>query len=625
MTFLAKSATAARTLLPIMFAFWAVHAALRILLLFRSSPYEIPFIDKPYLYIFPAIAWDYMWIAASFAVWVLSAIAVDKYRYTFISFHSIILLFTYIDHETQRFLGPHISFSLVDTYKDPASLKMFWDYFAYDQSVPFLQIAVLLLMFPSLYFLNKFFSSYFCKKTSLRNFFIGIAAFYLCCWLFLNGIWTGSSHLKKLTPVASLIYQEIAYSAAISNKQNLSEEEILEYQEFWKEIDMDGSDVSFSKEYPLWKNTPRSSDSLSPANFIVVFLESHRYIDVKKSSPFLCSLMNAGLNFNRMNISGLPTVGGLLSSLTGIQTHSAKGQVTDLSFIKMPGFASYLRDAGWRADFFSAADPAWDNLGVWITKWYDNLHYSREREDDSLFWDWVSLFVKDSLANKDKPFLATFITRSNHYPFNFAANMPKAEKDKSIHERIIYTMNYADRQLARFVHSIQNEPWFKNTYLIVTADHGFPLGENGNATMSGGAYYSATHIPFVIIGKNIPQKTDTVSTSQIDIAPTILDLVGIKAPTPFVGHSLLKERKNFAFGTHFGYKTLNYGNFRLIYKYGEESLLFENSDSLQTKDVSKENRETVLKMENLANMLAKVADFALEHDKVMPSGAGVRK
>ncbi len=85
-----------------------------------------------------------------------------------------------------------------------------------------------------------------------------------------------------------------------------------------------------------------------------------------------------------------------------------------------------------------------------------------------------------------------------------------------------------------------------------------------------------------------------------------------------MGHSLLKKRKNFALGTHFGYKTLNYGNYRLIYKAGTESLLFENSDSLQTKELSKENRETVLKMEKLVNLLTKVSDFSLENDKVWP-------
>jgi len=608
----------AKSLLPLALAVWVVHAVLRVLLLFRVNPYGTPFVNKPDWYIFHAITWDYMWIAISLAVCAL--IIRRYYKIAFIAFHSIILLLTYLDQETQRFLGSHVSFSLVNAYKDPSSVEIFWEYFAYDQSVPFLQVAVLLLMFPSFYFLNKLFARYFNKKTSFRSIFIGGTAFFLCCWLFINVIWTGGSRRAKLTPVVDLIYKEIV-SLATNKKESLSEEEILEYQNFWKEIDDGNSNISFLKEYPLWKEYPNSQLSTlnsQLSNFIVIFLESHRYVDVKKSSPFLDSLMNASLNFIRMHVSGLPTTGGLLSSLTGIPTHSSLTQVTSLPFIKMPSFAHYLRGAGWRADFFSAADPAWDNLGVWLEKWYDKQHYNREREDDSLFWDYASMFVKDSLANNSQPFLATFITRSNHYPFDFAANMPKSEKDKSIQERIIYTMNYADRQLARFVHSIQNEPWFENTYLIILADHGFPLGENGNSTISGGAYYSSTHIPFIIAGKNIPQKTDTISASQIDIAPTILELAGIETSNPFMGHSLLKKRKNFALGTHFGYKTLSYGNFRLIYKAGAESLLFENSDSLQTRELSKENKETVLEMEKLVNMLIKVSDFSLENDIVGP-------
>jgi len=605
------------SLLPAAFAFWIIHAVLRILLLCRNSPYGIPFVNKPDWYIFHAITWDYMWITASLVLW---AFIIRRFqKSSFIAFHSIILLLTYIDQETQRFLGSHISFSLIKTYKDPSSVEVFWEYFAYDQSVPFLQVAVILLAVPALYFLNKYLTIYFSKKTSFRNIFIGGSVFFLCSWLFLNVIWGGNARRTKLTPVVNIIYEEIA-NLARDRHENLSDEEILEYQKFWEEIDEGNSDVSFSKEYPLWKEYKTASQAVQPVrpNFIVVFLESHRYIDVKKSSKFLDSLMNVGLNFNRMHVSGLPTTGGLLASHTGIPTHSSLAQVTSLPFIKMPSFAYYLRNAGWQTDYFSAADPAWDNLGVWMEKWYDKQHYNRNYEDDSLFWDWASVIVKDSIAKKNKPFLASFMTRSNHYPFDFAANMPKSEKEKSIQERVIYTMNYADRQLARFVHSIQNEPWFENTYLIVTADHGFPLGENGNSAMGGGVYYSSTHIPFVIAAKNIPQKTDTVSASQIDIAPTILELAGIETPNPFMGHSLLKKHKDFALGTHFGYKTLNYGDFRLIYRPGEESLLYENSDSLQTKNLSKEKKETVLEMEKLVNMLTKVCDYSLEQDKIQP-------
>jgi len=601
-----------KLLLPIALAFWVVHIILRVLLLFRNDPYGIPFVNKPDWYIFHAVTWDYMWIAASFVLWAVIMRNYQRYgKITFIIFHSIILFLTYLDHETQRFLGSHVSLALMDTYKDPSGIKIFWDYFAYDQSVPFLQVAVILLTFPILYFLNKFFSSITYKK----GFFIGGAVFFFCSYLFLNVIWPGNARAQKLKPVVKLIYSEITNSVK-KMSLSLSEEEILEYREFRKYITEE--DVAFSNDYPLWKNIKPSHQESKP-NFIVVFLESHRYVDVKQSSPFLCSLMNAGLNFSRMHVSGVPTTGGMLSAHTGMPTHSTKAQATDLPFINAPSFAFYLRNAGWRADFFSAADPAWDNLGVWMAKWYDTQNYSREREDDSLFWDYASTYVKDSLANSDKPFLATFITRSNHYPFNFATNMPSEEKKKPIQERMIYTMNYADRQLARFVNSIQNEPWFENTYLIISADHGFPLGENGVATISSGAYYSTTHIPFIIAGKNIPQKTDSTSTSQIDIAPTILDLAGIDESNPFMGFSLLKERKNFALGAHFGFKTLNYGDFRLIYKEGEESLLFENSDSLQTKDVSKENMEDVLKMEKLVNMLIKISDFTLENDKIMPA------
>ena len=66
--------------------------------------------------------------------------------------------------------------------------------------------------------------------------------------------------------------------------------------------------------------------------------------------------------------------------------------------------------------------------------------------------------------------------------------MTDEDKQKPLIERINITMNYTDRKLARFIRSIQNEPWFQNTYLIVLADHGFPLGENGVSTMNGGGF-----------------------------------------------------------------------------------------------------------------------------------------
>ena len=101
-----------------------------------------------------------------------------------------------------------------------------------------------------------------------------------------------------------------------------------------------------------------------------------------------------------------------------------------------------------------------------------------------------------------------------------AAGMTDEEKNRPLQERINVTMNYADRQIARFIHAVENEEWYKNTYVIVMADHGFPLGENGVSTMNGGGYSNITWIPFFIHGKGLDAVRDTTTAAQIDIAPT---------------------------------------------------------------------------------------------------------
>ncbi len=597
-----------RTLLPLSAAVYLLHIILRSLLLFRSDAYGIPFVGKPDWYIFHAIALDYLWIIHSLIFFLLIGIFAPRFsKILFIVFHSVILLLTLIDHEVQRFLGTHITFSLINTYKDLSSIKMFLDYFAYDESIPYLQFALLALLFPAFYLLFRC-SRGAINRASIKTYLIALPVFYIICFLYLNVIWPGNARLQKLTPTVNLIWQGIM-SLGQSRDNAITPSLIDEYQKFWLSLDSSGEWKFTQKELPLWKEpiNPLQIDLEKAPNFIVVFLESHRYIGVKESSPFLDSLMRVSLNFNRMHVSGLPTVGGILSSHTGIVPHSTISQVTDLPYINIPSFASYLKDAGYRTDYFSAADPAWDNLGVWIDKWYLRRHYDRSREDDSSFWDYNSIFVKDSLAGKGKPFLATFMTRTNHYPFNFAPEMPDEEKKKHIKERFLYTMRYADRQFSRFVRSIEKEPWFANTCLIVTADHGFPTGENGNSRMVGGAYYSSTWIPFVISCPFLEAKTDTISSSQIDIAPTILELAGLRISNPFMGHSLLKPRKDFALSAHFGYKTISFDKYRLIYN-ADSSYIYSISDSLQENNLFINAKE----LEILAEKIIRVSDWALE-------------
>ena len=177
-------------------------------------------------------------------------------------------------------------------------------------------------------------------------------------------------------------------------------------------------------------------------------------------------------------------------------------------------------------------------------------------------------FIRDSLATQGKPFLASLITRSNHYPFNLVPGMTEKEKALPQKERMRYTMHWMDKQLGIFLDSLKQEPWFENTYLIVLADHGFPQGENGiSAIGATGGSASAAWIPLVINGPiffffQIHEET----AGQHDLAPTILSLAGLRVANAFIGHDLFRnsERTSFAIGAYSKASSIAVGNYRLL-------------------------------------------------------------
>jgi arylsulfatase A-like enzyme len=82
---------------------------------------------------------------------------------------------------------------------------------------------------------------------------------------------------------------------------------------------------------------------------------------------------------------------------------------------------------------------------------------------------------------------------------------------------------------------------FENTLLIITSDHGENFGDHGLASHQFCLYDSLMHVPLIIsYPKLIPSERRISSlVSHIDILPTILDLLNIKAyPHGIQGKSL---------------------------------------------------------------------------------------
>ena len=132
-----------------------------------------------------------------------------------------------------------------------------------------------------------------------------------------------------------------------------------------------------------------------------------------------------------------------------------------------------------------------------------------------------------------QPFLVSFMTVSNHKPYTYPAGRIPENPDAKIRE---HAVKYSDWALGDFFRRAKAEPFWKDTIFVVAGDHGARV--YGSQTIPLQSY----RIPMLIAGPcAVPQAQRVeVPGCQLDVAPTILGIIGRPYRTLFFGHDLLK-------------------------------------------------------------------------------------
>jgi Tfp pilus assembly protein PilF len=103
-------------------------------------------------------------------------------------------------------------------------------------------------------------------------------------------------------------------------------------------------------------------------------------------------------------------------------------------------------------------------------------------------------------------------------------------------------LSYVDEVLGKFWDGLREKSLFKNSLIVLTSDHGESLGEHGEKTHGYFIYESTLRVPLIVHwprnGQQYPARVDTVA-SLMDVAPTILAVLGMSRPAPFQGQNLL--------------------------------------------------------------------------------------
>lgn len=122
-----------------------------------------------------------------------------------------------------------------------------------------------------------------------------------------------------------------------------------------------------------------------------------------------------------------------------------------------------------------------------------------------------------------------------HHPYE---RHPGIELGDSEKERYLAEVRWIDDQLARLFDGLTHLGLADDTAIVFTADHGEEFGEHGG-TWHGDLYPEDLHVPLMVHVPGGAHRTIDAPVSLIDVAPTILDLLGVAVPAEYDGESLL--------------------------------------------------------------------------------------
>jgi len=100
---------------------------------------------------------------------------------------------------------------------------------------------------------------------------------------------------------------------------------------------------------------------------------------------------------------------------------------------------------------------------------------------------------------------------------------------------------FTDLWLGKLLDWAKTQPWWKNTALVVTSDHGEAFGDHGMWKHAFELWDVLVRVPLLVYAPGIEPHRISEPRSLIDLAPTIMDLMGQEPPSDFAGESLVPE------------------------------------------------------------------------------------
>jgi arylsulfatase A-like enzyme len=123
----------------------------------------------------------------------------------------------------------------------------------------------------------------------------------------------------------------------------------------------------------------------------------------------------------------------------------------------------------------------------------------------------------------------------------YAAPPGVPEFGKQPRDRYDAEVFFTDQSIGKILDFARRQAWWERTAVIVTGDHGAAFGEHGLSKPSAELWDVLLRTPLLIHAPGAKPVQIEAARSQIDLAPTMLELMGLPRAPEFLGQSLLPE------------------------------------------------------------------------------------
>ncbi len=517
--------------------------------------------------------------------------------------NALLIALNLLDVEYFRYTSKRSTYDLFSTVSTGNDVNQLWTTFLRDFWFLLLFFIVLIVLSEYLYRKTE---KYLQKHTVKPSMGINIGTFVLLVpLLFIMG--RGGFALKPTGIIEASMYTSPENTAFIVNTPftivKTIDQAALEPVHFLAD---DECDKIFS---PIQQSVPQHllPDS---TNVMIILLESFgvefigAYQNNEGYTPFLDSLIGQSLYFEYGFANGKKSIEAVPAIMASLPT------LMDAPYINSPygsnkieALPNILKRYGYESGFYHGAtngSMSFDGFAAicGFDHYMGRHEYNNEKHSD-MTWgildEYFNPWTARMLSELKEPFFGSLFTLSSHHPYFIPEHM--RTKVKHGPQKICASISYGDIALRAFFEEAKKQPWYDNTLFVVLADH--------SPATTTELYNQRTHmyrIPILFYhpkGYIKPEKSKRIF-QQLDIMPTLLDLLNIRTSYYSYGTSYYQQTNGEAFtyleGTYYYFRddfmtTFTGEQARNLYDFKVDQVLQEDSLKYFPKVVQRnENR-----------------------------------